>query len=67
MGSYDDRVIHVAPTPGPGGAPSRTRINRGLLVKAVALVLAALATWLVWRAYQQPEMLLELGNLMLLC
>lgn len=60
-------MIHAAPTPGPGGAPRRPRFNRSLLVKVAALLLAALATLLVWRAYQQPEMLLDFGNLMALC
>jgi len=36
-------------------------------VHTIGLVMAALASWLVWRAYQQPGMLLELGNRMMLC
>lgn len=66
-GSYHGRVIHAAPTSGTGDAPRRLRLRRSQLAKAAALLLIALATWLAWRAYQQPELLLELSNLMALC
>jgi hypothetical protein len=58
-----------APTVSPDGAdsPRRSRFSRRLVVHTIGLVVAALASWLVWRAYQQPGMLLELGSRMMLC
>jgi hypothetical protein len=46
--------------------PRRSRWSR-LVLHAIGLVAAGLASWLVFRAYQRPGMLLELGSLMMLC
>jgi hypothetical protein len=45
----------------------RPRISRRVLLHAIGLVLAGLLTWLVWRGYRQPDLLLDLSNLFLIC
>ena len=38
-----------------------------LLVHTLGLLAAAGLTWLVWRGYRQPGLLLDLANAMFLC
>jgi hypothetical protein len=53
----------------PDGAalPRRSAFSRRVVVHTLGLVLAALLTWLVWRAYQQPGLLLDFANALMLC
>jgi hypothetical protein len=58
----------LAPPPSGGVAlRRRPRISRRVLLHAIGLVLAGLLTWLVWRGYRQPDLLLDLSNLFLIC
>jgi hypothetical protein len=46
--------------------PQRTRWSRSRVVwHTIGLILAALLAYAVWRGYQNPDFLLDLGNLRL--
>ena len=54
--------------PGNGAAhPRRSRFSRRHVVHTLGLALAALLTWLVFRAYREPGLLLDLSNAFMLC
>jgi hypothetical protein len=60
--------VNDAPQAVDGAAlPRRSRFSRRLVVHTLGLALAALLTWLVFRAYQQPGLLLDLSNAFLFC
>jgi hypothetical protein len=56
-----------APDPDHGAAlPRRFYFPRRFL-HGLGVAIAALLTWLVWRAYRQPEFLLDVANAFMLC
>ena len=46
-------------------APPRRLHSRRIAGHAIAIVVAALVAWLVFRGYRQPELMLELANMRL--
>ena len=54
--------------PGPGdGADARKRPLAWGVMRVALIVLAAIVLGLVFAAYQHPALLLDFGNLMLMC
>ncbi|HVE50223.1 MAG TPA: hypothetical protein VNG69_11470 [Casimicrobiaceae bacterium] len=53
----------------PDGAeiPRRSLLTRRVILHSLGLAVAALATWLVWRAYRDPGFVIDLANAFLLC
>ena len=53
-------------SPVPGSSASSPRgINRvpRFVLHSIGVVLAALVAWVIWRGYQNPDLLLDLGAL----
>jgi len=46
-------------------ASPRRLLNRRIAGHVVAVVVAALVAWLVFRGYRQPELMLDLANMRL--
>jgi hypothetical protein len=60
-------VTDALDTPDGAAHPRRSRFSRRLVVHTLGLVLAALLTWLVFRAYRDPGLLLDLSSAFMLC
>ena len=54
------------PGPGDGADAGKRPFARGML-RVLLIVLAAIVLGLVFAAYQHPALLLDFGNLMLMC
>lgn len=60
--------MNFAPTPSDGAAiPRRPLLRRRIILHALGVVAAGLVTWVVWRGYSQPGLLIDLANAMLWC
>ena len=45
--------------------PPRHLLTRRIVGHTIALIVAALVAWLVFRGYRQPELMLDLANMRL--
>jgi hypothetical protein len=60
-------VTPEAPSPDGAAVTRRSPLRRRWALHTLGLIVAGLVTWLVWRGYRQPGLLLDLANAMLLC
>ena len=55
-------MLPATPTPDGAATPRRRALHPRLVWHTVGLVLAAVLTWLVLRAYRDPSLMLDLAN-----